>query len=219
MDLAALEGTWFIKFVRMLGRGIPLEKVETIFDDVAFIVFNYDRCIEHFLYVAIQQLYAIDHNKTAKVLSKLCIIHPYGVVAELPFKASDGVAFGGLGENYEAPYLTLSNRIRTYTEQIEDPAELNAIREQVSAAKKIVFLGFAFHDQNLKLLQPEKEMRGKPIFGTAVGMSNSDISVVGAQLLIFFDEVGRHTMSNKMLLENTHKCSDVFDFYSKSLPS
>jgi hypothetical protein len=203
----------------MLGRGISLENVETIFDNVAFIVFNYDRCIEHFLFVALQQLYAIDHTMAANLLSKLCIIHPYGVVAELPFKTRDGISFGGPADGYDAPYLTLSNRIRTYSEQIEDPAELNAIREQVAAAEKIVFLGFAFHDQNLRMLQPEKEMVRKPIFGTAFGMSNSDLSVIGAQLLSFYDEKSRLTMPNKILLESEHKCSDVFDFYSKSLPA
>ena len=140
IDLATLEGTWFIKFVRMLGRGVPLEKIDTIFDNVAFIVFNHDRCIEHFLFLAIQQLYAIDGRTAAKLLSKLCIIHPYGVVAELPFTSGEGVAYGGPGEHHDAPYLGLSDRIRTYTEQIGDPAELNAIREQVSVANKIVFL-------------------------------------------------------------------------------
>ena len=39
--------TWFSKFMYMLGRGIPKENVSEIFDNVRFVVFNYDRCVEH----------------------------------------------------------------------------------------------------------------------------------------------------------------------------
>jgi hypothetical protein len=48
-----VRGTWFVKFMYMLGRGVPKENVREIFDNVAFIVFNYDRCIEHFLFHAL----------------------------------------------------------------------------------------------------------------------------------------------------------------------
>ena len=41
--------TWLVKFMYMLGRGVPKENVREIFDNVSFIVFNYDRCVEFFL--------------------------------------------------------------------------------------------------------------------------------------------------------------------------
>ena len=111
MNVSKLEGTWLIKFVRMLGRGIPLEKAETIFENVAFVVFNYDRCIEYFLFVALQQLYNIDQPRAAKLLQGLCIIHPYGSVASLPHESNDGISFGGAADRLVAPYLTLSDQV------------------------------------------------------------------------------------------------------------
>lgn len=44
-----LANTWFEKFMHMLGRGVAKADVRQIFDNVAFIIFNYDRCVEHFL--------------------------------------------------------------------------------------------------------------------------------------------------------------------------
>jgi hypothetical protein len=41
--------TWLVKFMRILSQERRLEDVEKIFDKVSFIVFNYDRCLEHFL--------------------------------------------------------------------------------------------------------------------------------------------------------------------------
>jgi hypothetical protein len=220
MPMAKVEGTWLVKFMRMLIRGTPLDKVETIFDNVAFIVFNYDRCIEHFLFHAIQQAYAIDGARASSVMAKLRIIHPYGAVAKMPYAAHDGIAFGGDADELQAPYWNLSNRIRTYTEQITDDGELSAIRDQVVRAERLVFLGFAFHDQNMRLLKPDQGLRRKEVIGTAFGMSDSDVFIVKSQLLTFFDSQERNIMDEgRILLENQHKCTTVFDYYTKSLPA
>jgi hypothetical protein len=48
--------TWLVKFLHLLGRGVPKENIHQIFDRVSFIVFNYDRCIEHFFHHALQKL-------------------------------------------------------------------------------------------------------------------------------------------------------------------
>lgn len=203
--------------MRMLGRGVPLDQVDKVFSNVAFIVFNYDRCIEHFLFHALQYLYAIKAQRAAELMRSLTIIHPYGTIGDLPFMGSSQITFGGEGERLSEAYFALSARIRTYTEQIKDPTELNAAREQVDLAERIVFLGFAFHDQNLKLIQPTTLIKRKALYGTAYGMSQSDIQVITEQLRLFFDEPGRLTFHP--LFDVTHTCSGLFDFYTKSLPA
>jgi hypothetical protein len=55
-DVSAIANTWFVKFMHMLGRGVPKENVREILDNVAFIVFNYDRCMEFFLTNALSRL-------------------------------------------------------------------------------------------------------------------------------------------------------------------
>jgi len=47
-----LANTWFLKFMHMLSRSVP--NAREIFANVAFVIFNYDRCVEHFLYNALQ---------------------------------------------------------------------------------------------------------------------------------------------------------------------
>jgi hypothetical protein len=49
-----VRGTWFVKFMYALGRSLPKEDVREIFNNVSFVIFNYDRCIEHFLWHALQ---------------------------------------------------------------------------------------------------------------------------------------------------------------------
>src|SRR5262249_9458227 len=132
--------TWLVKFMHMLSPGIPKENVRRIFENISFIVFNYDRCLEHPLANALPKLYSIREEEAREIVRGLNILHPYGVVGDAPF-----------GSN-RADYFALADAIKTYTEQI-DAAETTAkLVAEVERAECIVFLGFAFHSQNIQML-------------------------------------------------------------------
>lgn len=219
MKLHDIDGTWLIKLMRVLSRGVQPDRLDEIFDNIAFISFNYDRCIEHFFFNAIQLQYSVDSRQAAAVVQKLDIIHPYGTVGALPMDVQHGIHFGGDYDKVDEDYGTLSESIRTYTEQIEDSVELELIRSQVQRASQIVFLGFAFHDQNMALLKPSKLMKEKPIYGTAFGMSENDVAVVTRQLHSFFERRGPMSVYLPLNISAQHKCESLFDFYGKSLPA
>lgn len=219
LSFADIEGTWLTRLFRMLGRGVPPESAKNIFNNIGFVIFNYDRCIEHFLFNALKQFYKIDDRQAGELIRSLWICHPYGVVAPLPWMTHPGVDFGG-NDNSSSPYLNLADRIKTYTEQIDDQTQIEEIRNKISEADKIIYLGFAFHDQNLQLLKPVKALQSsKEIFGTGFGMSDSDIKVTKQQLLEFFNHSAHRSVSEKIILENKHKCADIFEHYAKSLPA
>ena len=74
----------------------------------------------------------------------------------------------------QADYWELSNGIRTYSEQMTDEEELANIHNEMNAALQIVFLGFAFHDQNMSLLRPKEGINHRAqVFGTAKSMSET----------------------------------------------
>ena len=207
-----LANTWFLKFMYMLGRGMAKGDVRQIFDSVAFIIFNYDRCVEHFLYNALQKVYGIRENDAADILADCTIIHPYGLVGPyLPF--GRGVPFGA----GSADYRQLSQQIKTYTEQIAAADLMGEIETEFHRAECIVFLGFAYHTQNMRLLKPAKPIKRKRVFGTAYQMSDSDTDVVSHQIADFFD--GGLGVDRKQLLrfENKLTAADLFDNYAKSL--
>ncbi|MEA2896590.1 MAG: hypothetical protein QOJ84_2205 [Bradyrhizobium sp.] len=60
--------------MHLLTEGIKKnENLERIFDNVAFVNFNYDRCLEQFLWLALQQLYLINEECAAELVSGLTI--------------------------------------------------------------------------------------------------------------------------------------------------
>jgi hypothetical protein len=202
--------TWFLKFTYMLARGIPRENVREIFDRVSFVVFNYDRCLEFYLLNALQKLYAISDGEAAEILDDLDIVHPYGspgTLREVPFGAG------------RANYATLADSIKTYTEQIGVADVIEDVSVKVQTAESIVFLGFAYHDQNIAILKPAEAMpASKHLFGTAFGMSDSDVDVTSHQLDAWFTgRDARAYRSTMIRLENKLKCAGLFDYYAKSL--
>jgi hypothetical protein len=220
MNVTDFENTWIMKFVRMLGRNVPKQDVGGIFKNVAFICFNYDRCIEHCLYHALQQLYSIPGPHAGELLQTLDIIHPYGKVGELKTDAQQGIEFGGGAHGLRADYASLSRSIKTYTEQIDDTKELEEIQDQMVRADRIVFLGFAFHDQNMALLNPSGKLKRKEVYATAYQMSDNDVDVIRAQIVRFSAKLDREKLNDgNVVIRNDLKCADLFDQYTRSLPA
>ncbi|WP_156447242.1 hypothetical protein [Bradyrhizobium yuanmingense] len=233
LDLMRVHASWMVKFMRVLGPGRKARDVEKVLDDVAFINFNYDRCLEHFLMHALHLQYGIPKQRAAEIVSRATIIHPYGWVGPL-----DQVPFGGI-EHGRLDYRNLSKRIKTYTEQVEEESTLSSMEDAIRNADCLVFLGFAYHTQNMNLLFGKHTVPRKttPIFGTALGMSKADTSQVASLLEDRFPEYDpddeledshgpfgfripspmRLKMNDHVNIENELNCAQLFDYYAKSL--
>jgi hypothetical protein len=159
----------------MLGRNVPKENVQTILENVSFIVFNYDRCLEFFLVHALRRLYQITEQQAQSIVDDLHIVHPYGAVPR-------NIPFGNTGANF----AQVVDHIKTYTEQMGAGEVINAIATELGRAHAVIFLGFAYHNQNMTLLRPAEPIKPKQIFGTAFGMSDADVEVVSHDLASFF---------------------------------
>jgi hypothetical protein len=139
----------------------------------------------------------------------ICILHPYGVVGSLK-----EVPFGATRVNY----VSLAAGIKTYTEQIAAGEIISEVANEFQRAQCIVFLGFAYHSQNMQILQPDVPLPTAPIYGTAYKMSDSDIDEIGSKLVGFFaTNVSVENRRRNIKLENKLTCADLFDHYAKSL--
>jgi hypothetical protein len=211
-DHNKVPGTWYLAFFQLLTENIRKEDNGTLLNNVFFITFNYDRCIEHYLYHALQNYYSISDQDAAKLISKLTILHPYGVVGRLPWqRSSPDVSFGGTLRN--ANLLDLANQIKTFTEQVEDDKELWAIRSHVQQAETIVFLGFAFHEQNMQLLAPKESVVTKRVFATAIGISDEDVQTVSRDITDMLQRTGNLGVN----IKNSLRCNELFGEWWRTL--
>jgi hypothetical protein len=204
-----IEGTWFMKFFRMLGRGINLGNAKNIFEKVSFITFNYDRSIEHFLIHALSLVYTMSLEDAASIVGNLNIIHPYGTVGDLPLLSSDNpVPYGPLRGSDKFDYTVLAERIKTYTEQADEETVLKKILALVDAAECVVFLGFAYYSQHMQMLRTANR-DAKVAYGTTFGLSNSDAGEVHKLIA--------QTLAPSAVYLDNLKCAALFDNYAQSL--
>jgi len=213
LDLSRSSHTWYAGFFQLLSEGVALEDVESIFDNVAFIIFNYDRCIEQYLFAALKNYYSLDDAKTRTVMAKLKILRPYGSVGELAINSAGipGIPFGSASVDL----LERAAQIKTFTEQVEDEASLNEISDAIKNAETLVFLGFAFHPQNMELLKSGAgTVASKRIFATAYGISKSDCEVIENDIEKM---IALPSENIKTHLRNDLKCNALFSEYRRSL--
>ena len=209
-DFNTLQDTWYNTFMKLLTERCRKENISQRLEDVSFIIFNYDRCIEHFLFYALQTYYGIEPTEAARLMRELKIFHPYGIVGHLPWQAAeDDTPFGDNCSSSEL--LSIAGQIKTYAERIEDEATLTAIRQAVQDAEIVVFLGFAFHQQNMELIKPEQPTNAKRIFATAWDISDSDCLIITNQIF----DICR--AGPQVDLRNDLTCHGLFKEYWRSL--
>jgi hypothetical protein len=214
-DHSKVRDTWYLKFFQLLAESVKKEDLGDLFANISFVSFNYDRCIEHYLYHALRNYYNVGEADAQRVMTGLTISHPYGMVGSLPWQGQASVVFGG---RMNMPLLDIAKELRTFTERMEDAETLAAIRRQIQEAETIVFLGFAFHPLNIELLTPGGKSKAKRVFGTAKGISDADVEVITqglTEVLRAGTKGGKDAF--KIALRNGLTCDQLFGEYWRSL--
>lgn len=173
---ASIAGTWYPEFAKMIFEGRRPGDGPRIFENLFIICFNYDRCIEQFLFIALRRYFAMDEDTARIAMTGLKIVHPYGTVGGLPWRSeTDTIEFGA--EIDADRLLSVQSRIRVYTEQQRDTKIVEDIQKCVSTARRAVFLGFGFHRQNLELIKPRDGSQIGVVLSTSLGLSAEDVAM------------------------------------------
>lgn len=216
VNFQRLQDTWFNAFFQLLCLNAQEEELQGRLSRVRVVTFNYDRTLEHFLYHSIQNYYGTKPERAAEILSHLSVFHPYGKVGSLPWQNS-GISMLFGGEIYSSPLVQVAETLRTFTEGTsETDSQLVQIREAVFEAETLVFLGFAFHELNLELLfgspTTAPVRHSKQVFGTAMGLSESNKDAITAELAIR----GRFDRT-RITLRRDLSAAQLLPEYSRSL--
>lgn len=211
-DFKRSEDSWFHFFFMLLTEGAHQTRVKDIFKNLTFIIFNYDRCIEYYLCEALLNYYRLDSIEVTNIVKELKIFHPYGTIGKLNWRDSGtelDVSFGS--ENYNL--LTADKTIKTFSERVDGNSGLVGIQKEIQEAETLIFLGFAFHEQNMQLLSTVASTV-RNIYGTALNVSNSDTTVIKETIKNTLNPIDS---SVKINLGQSWKCSDIFKEFRLSL--
>lgn len=216
----SLEGTWFNEFMKLLVTGCNIKKLPTRLSSIGFVVFNYDRCIEHFLYHSLQNCFGIKDSDAVSLVQSIGIYHPYGTVGNLPWYkgGNHNINFGN--EPKASELIKSAKLIKTFTEGTDpNSSDITIIRQKLAESHIVVFLGFAFNDMNLDLLWESRQEASSTRYcwGTAKGISDSDLTLISYKLRELGGFGGLARNHPNVTLRNDLTCFQLFQEYSRSI--
>jgi hypothetical protein len=210
-DEDKVHKSWMPTLLYLLQDKITkADNFDDLFANLTIINFNYDRCIEQFLLHSICKLYRIDETAAAEAINRWNgIIHPYGSVGLLPWQ--DGKRKVAFGVTDYGDILGLSDEIFTYNEQMADTNFLVDVRTAIINARRLVFFGFHFHQQNMDLLQPESAGGLLQAYATVIHRHDPEIDVIRKQISEMLPNRETH------LELVSRSCREFLDHYGTSL--
>lgn len=169
--LRTLKQSWLGIIAARANPGARRRDINQVFDGISIVTFNYDRCIEEYLLAMFTHTAALTPEQASSLLVKIPIHHAYGSLGALT-NPLNGVEFAA----NETKVLDASHGIITYTEEVET-TRVSQIRKLVRSADKIIFLGCAYHPQNLELLFGDMTGSSALLWGTAYEMHDRPLSI------------------------------------------
>lgn len=212
LKLENFRATWYDSLTKILCEKRRKTDIDNIFDNISFVSFNYDRCIEHYLPYSISNYYGVQLDRVRTLMPKLQIHRPYGIAGYLPWmgKSGDPSHFEHSSANALAEAAGL---IRTFTEGVEKPDTLENMRNELSMAERVIFLGFAFHPQNMSILKCKLPQNAE-FLATAQGLSVSDKRVVAENI---GDTFGLRPDRTRRISIAGLSCNDLFNSFWRTI--
>ena len=229
---------WYSYLYNRLIEGLVGKEALPDFSDgkIAFITFNYDRSLEHFLHeslynsfmevlddrivqyfekmnipVATGQVGQQNRDLLIQVvMEQLKILHVYGQIMPLRWQDSyDGVDYRPEKID-EALLQKAANNIKTIYEQKSSP-EIQEARRLLSQSEQIFFLGFGYAPENMDLLGLPGIISpvNRGVYGTAFGLKDIEVRRISGRIVTGLqpDHIGFKN-SDRVIVE-TVDCLDL----------
>jgi len=177
---------------------------------LSLVIFNYDRCVEKFLFHAICAFYRVEDEEAKAMLSTIRIHHPYGSAGSL--FTDTAAPFGG-GTKISEDIFKLHEQIKTFSENtFSQESDISEMIASLKQAKIICFLGFSFGEMNMRLLDIGANVGKADFYATTHGMSDSDTAIMERRL-------GKQTVTNRHGKLNIYplKCEPFFKEVSNAM--
>lgn len=215
INFKSIEKTWYIDFFKFITENCSKDELKERFQSITLIIFNYDRCVEHFLFHILQNFYKFSEIEATELIKHLNIYHPYGHVGFLPWwQQNESMAYGQTPTAQQL--LSLVQQIKTFSEGTHpDSSDIQEIKDHMAKASHVIFLGFAFHKLNMQLIHPSQTTEISNVvrcYTTTYETSEHNKEAIKEQVTSLY--ASRHEVSVKMINKT---CSGFFNEFWRSL--
>lgn len=161
-EINRMEASGYHDFFRLIVSGVPAEGLAEAFSRLKIVTFNYDRTLEAFLIRAVAAHSARPIAEAREIVANATILHAYGKLdAEGAIEAAPSLFRSIM---MPGQIEQLARGLRTFSEK-RISGEDEPIQLMMANAQRIIFLGCAFHRQNLRLIRPPS-IQAESVYGT-----------------------------------------------------
>jgi hypothetical protein len=152
------------------------DPTEVLKNPVSFVTFNYDRSLEFLLTDFAKASFGWNDAQCEAMLDAWPITHVYGDLGAYP-RHGKGGSYVTYSEGAAFHHMEAAvDRIRTIHEVTqaatkEDSDRSAAARKQIASSNRIIFLGCAYHEENINLLGLHRRTEGPQCFLSRFGLS------------------------------------------------
>jgi len=167
-----IGGDWYsYVYGRMIEHLVgPEELPDFSGGELAFITFNYDRSLEHFLYESLRNSFTEAREEDIiRSLRQLKILHVYRQIAPLKWQDAERGIDHKPEQIDQALLQKAAINLKTIYEQ-EASSELSETQQLLARADEVFLLGFGYARENMDILHlPDVMSRKCQVYGTAYG--------------------------------------------------
>jgi hypothetical protein len=165
---------WIGEMFSITMGGLRRDQLGTIFENVTFVNFNYDRTIEQYLHWALQERANATAEEATDIISRLDMVRPYGSVGRFASQFNTPFSFGTSA--YFDPFSRLDN-LGTYTD-LRPKHDAERMSKALLDASMIIILGFGYHPTNVDLIAVTTGKTTANVIGTVAGIHRSNHSYI-----------------------------------------
>jgi len=159
---------------------------------LSFVTFNYDRSVEQSLCDAYSNTYGVTWDVAcARVEETIPIVHVHGSLGALPTSVRAGVPYDLPLEH--ADLKDVAAQITVLSEAHEDSSEVSSARALVAGAHRVVFLGCAYHRENMRRLGVGDKPLGAERIGSGYGLTEREADNLSRT---WFVQINKNSLRN-----------------------
>jgi hypothetical protein len=144
---------------------------------VAFVTFNYDRCIEHFFFVSLKNSFGRSDEETAQVARKIKVVHLHGRLGHLPWQEGNTpIEFGDNQIDVRKMNIVTKEIKVVHEDHTADgrDADFDLAHVMLAHAHRVYLLGFGFGARNVQRIKLDV-LTPRVFDGTAYGFTDREL--------------------------------------------
>jgi hypothetical protein len=170
------DNCWYLELFNLLNTSLN----DFGQNNVIFITFNYDRSLEQYLYLSLQNTYNATDEECRNILNGK-IIHVYGHLGLLPWQIIHGETIRTVRYNPQINATNISiaaENINIIRSGDTDLSQFDLAFEHLQNAENICIIGFGYNEVNVDRLKLRELKSTGRLYGTMYGVGQMELKIL-----------------------------------------